>query len=195
MPDSDRPARYTTTAIALHWIIAAAVLGQIAFGWWMQEIPKDPLGPRVNAYNLHKSIGLTILALMTLRLVWRATHRPPALPAMPAWQARAARINHWVLYTCLFLQPLSGYVGSAVSGYPVRYFGMLLPAWAAKSIPLKDFLSDVHLVNSGILVAAITIHFAAALKHQFVDRNGLLWRMWPRGRVPAATVGRRRAVD
>jgi len=195
MPDSDRPARYTTTAIALHWIIAVAVLGQIAFGWWMQEIPKDPVGPRVNAFNLHKSIGLTILALMALRLIWRATHRPPALPAMPAWQARAARINHWVLYTCLFLQPMSGYVGSAVSGYPVRYFGMLLPAWAAKSIPLKDFLSDVHLVNSGILVAAIAVHIAAALKHQFVERDGLLWRMWPRGPWPAATGGQRRAVD
>jgi cytochrome b561 len=196
MPDFDRPVRYTTTAIALHWIIAVAVLGQIAFGWWMQEIPKDPVGPRVNAFNLHKSIGLTILALMVLRLTWRATHRPPALPPMPAWQARAARINHWVLYTCLFLQPLSGYVGSAVSGYPVRYFGMLLPAWAAKSIPLKDFLSDVHLVNSGILAAAIVVHIAAALKHQFVERDRLLWRMWPRGPWPAATPGqRRRAVD
>jgi cytochrome b561 len=184
MPDSDRPERYTTTAIALHWIIAVAVLGQIALGWGMQEIPKDPVGPRVNAFNLHKSIGLTILALMALRLIWRATHRPPPLPAMPAWQARAARINHWVLYICLFLQPLSGYVGSAVSGYPVRYFGMLLPAWAAKNIALKDFLSVVHLVNSGILAAAIALHIAAALRHQIVERDGLLWRMWPRARGP-----------
>ena len=110
---------------------------------------------------------------------WRATHRPPALPAMPAWQTRAAHINHWVLYTCLFLQPLSGYVGSAVSGYPVRYFGMLLPAWAAKSEAWKDILSVVHLVNSCILVTAIAVHIAAALKHQFVDRDRLLRRMWP----------------
>lgn len=179
MSGSDRPARYSTTAIVLHWIIAAAVLGQIAFGWSMQEIAKEPVGPRVNAFNLHKSIGMTILALMALRLIWRSMHRPPPLPAMPAWQARAARINHWVLYTCLFLQPLSGYLGSAVSGYPVRYFGMLLPAWAAKSIPLKDFLSVVHLVNSCILVTAIAVHIAAALKHQFVDRDRLLLRMWP----------------
>jgi len=112
-------------------------------------------------------------------LIWRATHGPPPLPAMPAWQAKCARINHWVLYICLFLQPLSGYVGSAVSGYPVRYFGMLLPAWAAKSVPLKDFLSVVHLVNSCILATAIAVHIAAALKHQFVDRDRLLQRMWP----------------
>lgn len=179
MQGSDRPARYTTTAIALHWFIALAVLGQIALGWWMQEIPKDPVGPRVNAFNLHKSIGLTILALMALRLIWRATHRAPALPMMPAWQAKAAHINHWVLYICLFLQPLTGYVGSAVSGYPVRYFGLLLPEWAAKSIPLKDFLSTAHFVNSCVLVTAIAIHVAAALKHQFVDRDNLLRRMWP----------------
>jgi cytochrome b561 len=179
MQDSDRPGRYTMTAIVLHWLVALAVIGMIAFGWWMQEIPKDPIGPRVNAYNLHKSIGLSVLLLMVIRLAWRATHRVPALPSMPAWQATAARINHGLLYLCLFVQPLSGYIGSAVSGYPVRYFGMILPNWTPKSIPLKDLLSTVHLVSSWILVAAIAIHIAAALKHQFVDRDGLMRRMSP----------------
>jgi cytochrome b561 len=171
--------RYTTTAIVLHWLIALAVFAQIAFGWWMQAIPKDPVGPRVNAFNLHKSIGLSVLLLMAIRLAWRGMHRPPALPPVPPWQAKAARINHGLLYLCLFVQPLSGYIGSAVSGYPVRYFGLLLPAWAPKSIPLKDLLSSVHLISSWVLIAAITIHVAAALKHQFVDRDKLLRRMWP----------------
>ena len=179
MQDSDRSGRYTLTAIVLHWLIALAVLAQIAFGWWMQEIAKVPVGPRVNAYNLHKSIGLSILLLMVIRLAWRATHRAPPLPSMPAWQATTARINHGLLYLCLFVQPLSGYIGSAVSGYPVRYFGMMLPGWAPKSIPLKDLLSTVHVVSSWILVAAITIHIAGAAKHQFVDRDRLLQRMWP----------------
>ena len=181
MQDSEATGRYTTTAIVLHWIIAAAVIGQIGLGWWMQEIPKIPVGPRVNAFNLHKSIGLTVLMLMVVRLAWRATHRPPSLPSMPTWQAKAARINHWVLYACLFIQPLTGYLGSAVSGYPVLYFGFVLPSWAPKSVFLKDLLSVVHLVDSGILAAAIAIHVAAALKHQFVDRNGLLRRMSPWG--------------
>ena len=171
-------ARYTTTAIALHWVIAIAVIGQFVLGWWMQEIPKDPVGPRVNAFNLHKSIGMTVLMLMVIRLAWRATHRPPALPPMPAWQARAAHFNHWLLYACLLVQPLSGYVGSVVSGFPVRYFGVLLPAWAAKNVALKDVLSDVHLVSSWILLAAIALHISAALKHQLIDRDGLLRRMW-----------------
>jgi cytochrome b561 len=179
MSGSDRPERYSTTAIVLHWLIAVAVAAQIAFGWWMLQVPKDPVGPRVNAFNLHKSIGLTLLLLVAIRLAWRATHRPPALPPMPAWQAFAARVNHGLLYACLLVQPLSGYVGSAVSGYPVRYFGMLLPAWAPKNIPLKELLSIVHFASSWILVAAITVHVAAALKHQFVDRDRLLLRMWP----------------
>jgi cytochrome b561 len=179
MPGSDRSKRYTTTAIALHWLIALAVVAQIAFGWWMLQIPKDPVGPRVNAFNLHKSTGLTVLLLMAVRLAWRATHRAPALTPMPAWQATAARLNHGLLYLCLLVQPLSGYIGSAVSGYPVRYFGMLLADWAPKNIPLKELLSVVHLVSSWILVAAITAHVAAALKHQFVDRDNLLQRMWP----------------
>jgi cytochrome b561 len=180
MPLSERLERYTMTAIVLHWVIALAVIGQITLGWWMQAIPKDPVGPRVNAFNLHKSIGLTILLLMAIRIVWRTTHPPPPLPSLPAWQARAAHINHWLLYGCLFLQPLTGYVGSAVSGYPVLYFGWPLPGWAPKNIPLKEALSVVHLATSWILVAAIVVHVAAALKHQFADRDGLLWRMWLR---------------
>jgi len=180
---SDRAQRYTRTAIVLHWLIAGIVVAQIALGWWMQEIPKDPVGPRVNAYNLHKSIGLTVMALMVIRLAWRATHAPPRQLAMPAWQASAARWNHGLLYACLLVQPLTGYVGSAVSGYPVRYFGIVLPAWALKSVPLKDALSVAHQVTSWILVAAIVLHVAAAIKHQWIDRDDLMQRMgWPRAR-------------
>ena len=178
MSGSERPDRYSTTAIVLHWLIAVAVVAQIGFGWWMLQISKDPVGPRVNAFNLHKSIGLTLLALVAIRLAWRATHRPPALPPMPAWQMLAARLNHGVLYACLLVQPLSGYVGSAVSGYPVRYFGIMLPAWAPKDVALKDALSVVHFASSWILVAAIGLHVAAALKHQLVDRDRLLQRIW-----------------
>lgn len=169
--------RYTRTAIALHWLIAVIVIGQIALGWWMQEIPKQPVGPRVNAFNMHKSIGLSVLMLMAVRLAWRATHAPPPPVAMPAWQERAARVSHWLLYACLFVQPLSGYLGSVFSGYPVRYFGLLLPTWAQKNVALKDALADVHAITGGILVGAIALHVAAAIKHHFIDRDRLLHRM------------------
>jgi cytochrome b561 len=180
MRSSETAVRYTTTAIVLHWVIALAVIGQIALGWWMQEIPTEPMGARVNAFNLHKSIGLTVLFLMSVRLVWRSMHPPPPLPPLPPWQRNAARAVHVLLYVCLFLQPLTGYLGSSVSGYPVLYFGMQLPAWASRNIALKEFLSVVHLVNSCVLTVLIALHVAAALKHQFVDRDGLLRRMLPR---------------
>jgi cytochrome b561 len=181
MRNSDPPGRYTRTAALLHWVVAALVLGMIAFGWLMQEIPKEPVGPRVNAFNLHKSIGLTVLLLMLARAAWRTTHRPPELPPMPVWQARTARAVHVLLYVCLFVQPLTGYLGSAYSGYPVKLFGMVLPAWAPKSVAIKDAMSVAHLVNSWVLVSALTLHFAGTLKHGLIDRDGLLRRMWPWG--------------
>src|SRR5436190_11085644 len=131
MRSSDLPARYPLAVIVLHWTIAAAVVGLVVLGWWMQAIPKDPVGPRANAYNLHKSIGLTALLLMAVRLGWRASHRPPELPPLPVWQARAAHAVHALLYVLMFVDALSGYLGSAVSGFPVKVFGIVLPTWAA----------------------------------------------------------------
>ena len=174
MPRSDR---YTWTAIVLHWLIAIAVIVQFKWGWWMQDIPKQPPGARVDAYNLHKSVGLTILALMILRLLWRWRHPAPALPAMPEWRRRVAHANHWVLYAALFVMPVAGYLGSVFSGYPVRYFGMTLPAWGVKDESLKSLCSSVHLVTSYVLFFAVVLHVAAALKHALIDRDGLLSRM------------------
>jgi cytochrome b561 len=190
MQSSETLRSYTRTAALLHWVVAALVLGMIAFGWLMQEIPKDPVGARANAFNLHKSIGLTVLLLMLARVSWRISHPAPALPPMPVWQARAARTVHILLYVCLFIQPLTGYLGSAYSGYPVKMFGMLLPAWAPKSVSIKDAMSVAHLVNSWVLVGALILHLAGALKHALVDRDGLLGRMWPWGeRSPSRSVG------
>jgi cytochrome b561 len=127
------PARYTRTAVALHWLIAALFIGQFAWGWLMQEIPKSPPGMRADAFNFHKSIGLCLLGLMLFRLGWRIAHRPPALPPLPVWQARLAQITHVGLYVALIVQPVAGYLGSVWSGYPVKLFGVTLPAWGIKN--------------------------------------------------------------
>jgi cytochrome b561 len=177
MQASDRTARYTRIAIALHWLIAALVVFQFVWGWWMQDIPKQPVGPRVDAFNLHKSVGMTILALMVLRILWRVGHPPPPLPAMPGWQARAARWTHVLLYALLLVHPLAGYLGSEFSGYPVKYFGITLTSWAAKNVALKDLMSTLHLVTSWVIAAAVALHVGAALKHTLVDRDRLLFRM------------------
>ena len=172
-----RLAHYTRTAIALHWLIALAVIVQFCWGWWMQGVPKQPAGMRADAFNLHKSVGMTILMLMSVRLLWRWGHPPPAFPAMPKWQAALAHVVHATLYAVLLLHPLSGYLGSVFSGYPVKLFGMTLPAWGHNDPALKNFFSASHFVTSWVLLAAVTLHVAGALKHALVDRDGLLARM------------------
>jgi cytochrome b561 len=169
--------KYTRTAIALHWLIALAVVVQFCWGWWMQEIPKQPPGMRADAFNLHKSFGLTILMLMTVRLLWRWRHPAPAFPAMPKWQAALAHVVHATLYAVLFLHPMSGYLGSVFSGYPVKLYGVTLPAWGWSDPALKNFFSALHFVTSWVLLAAVTLHVAGAFKQALVDRDGLLSRM------------------
>ena len=183
MPPSDESSRYTRTAIALHWLIAAVVVAVFAWGWWMQEIPKQPPGPRADAYNLHKSIGLAILLLMIVRLGWRLLHPPPPLPPMPAWNARLALANHCVMYVALFVLTIGGYLGSAWSGFPVRFFGIELPAWAGSRPALKDLASVVHLWASWVVLVAVALHVAGTAKHALIDRNGVFARMGIGGRV------------
>jgi cytochrome b561 len=181
MSGSDKSQRYPAAVIVMHWAIAVAVVGLVLLGWWMQTIPKQPVGPRADAYNLHKSIGLAALLLMAVRLAWRASHRPPELPPLPRWQAHSAAAVHLLLYAVMFIAALSGYVGSATSGYPVKFFGWVLPSWAGANDAVKDACSVVHLVSNWVLVAAIGAHVAATIYHQWALRDGLLWRMWPVG--------------
>src|SRR4029079_19631531 len=101
---------------------------------------------------LHKSVGLTILALMCVGLLWRWRHPAPPLPPMPRCKAGLARTTHVVLYVAVFVMPLAGYLGSAFSGYPVKYFGVTLPAWGWKDPALKDRMSAAHSATSCILV-------------------------------------------
>lgn len=177
-------SRYTTLAIVLHWLVAAIVLAQFPLGWWMQEIAKQPPGPRAAAFNLHKSIGLLIAALMLARIAWRLGHPAPPLPAMPRWQSGLAHATHILLYALLVALPLTGYLGSAFSGYPVKFFGIALPAWAAKNAELKEWMSGAHLALAWMLAVAFVLHMAGVVKHTFVNRDGLLWRMGWRRAAP-----------
>ena len=182
-------ARYDQVAITLHWLIALGVLAQIALGWWMIDIPKQPVGVRVYWFNLHKSIGITLGALIIARIAWRLKHRPPPLPSsMPRWQVRAAGASHVLLYACMITMPLAGYLGSIFSGYPIKYFGMTLPGWGWKDDVLKDIFSSVHFVAALVFILLITLHVLAAMKHLWIDRDGVFHRMLPRGRAAAGSV-------
>jgi cytochrome b561 len=171
------PAMYDRTSVVLHWFVGLAILGQFALGWWMLDVPKDPPGVRAWWFNLHKSIGITLAAFVVLRLLWRATHRGPALP-LPRAQRLAAAYTHAALYACMLLMPLSGYLGSSFSKYPIKFFGSALPHWGWDWPAAKALMSTVHLSTAWILTALLAAHVAAAFWH-LARRDGLFSRMWP----------------
>lgn len=172
--------RYSLTAISLHWAMAVLVLAQFALGWWMIGIPKDPPGLRADWFNLHKSIGLTAGIFVLVRLGWRLRHPAPPLPStLPRWQALAARTNHALLYACMLVMPVSGYLGSSFTKYPVKYFGLTLPSWGWDAPALKDLFSAIHYATVWLFMALVALHVAAALKHLLADRDEIFARMWP----------------
>jgi cytochrome b561 len=180
MPNATPPTdRYTAPAIALHWLLALLLLGSFAMGVYMADLPVSPT--RLKLYNWHKWAGATILALSLLRLVWRLTHRPPPDPAMPAWQARMAHGTHWALYALFFVVPLVGWAYSSAAGYPLVWFGVLpLPDFVPVDKALAEAIKPWHERSAMLMAALVLLHVAGALKHQFIDRDGLIDRMRPR---------------
>jgi cytochrome b561 len=173
------PERYTRTAITLHWLLALAIVATFSLGVYMHELPQTP--QRDQLYALHKSAGVCILALSALRLLWRLTHRPPAEVAMPRWQARAARSVHWLMYALFFGVPLSGWAYSSATGHPVVLFGALpLPDFVPVGKALASAAKSLHELLGTALGILVIGHVAAALKHHWLDRDGLLARMSPR---------------
>ncbi len=190
-------ARYTAVAAVLHWAIAAAIVGNLGLGWWMHHAIEDAetVARAIAAYQLHKSLGLTVLALTLLRLGWRLAYRPPPLPqATPAWQVRAARTVHWGFYALMVLVPLSGWTyvsaqwrGDAPLHVPTLWFGLFegphlfdpatLPAAERKAIAARNAAAHVWLAWS--MAGLLVLHVAAALKHELLDRDGVLASMRP----------------
>ncbi|MFT7775777.1 cytochrome b [Roseateles sp.] len=169
-------ARYTPVAIVLHWLLALAIVGAFCMGVYMADLPFSPT--RLKLYNWHKWAGVTILALSALRLLWRITHRPPADLPMPAWQAGLAHATHALLYIAFFAVPLTGWAMSSAKGFPIVWFGVLpLPDFVPKDQDLGKLLEEVHGWLAYGLAALVLAHVAGALKHQFIDRDGLLARM------------------
>jgi cytochrome b561 len=173
--------RYTTPAIALHWVLAIAIVVSFSVGLYMHELPFSPF--RLKLYNWHKWAGVTILFLSVLRLVWRVTHRPPALPAsmsaaMPAWQHTAHHATHHLLYALFFIVPLTGWAYSSAAGFPIVWFGVLpLPDFVGADKALAEVIKPLHKFSTFALAGLVVLHVAAALKHQLVDKDGLMARM------------------
>lgn len=168
--------RYSTIAIGLHWLLAAAILASLLVGNFMSDLAVSPL--RLRLVNWHQWAGVTILALSLLRLAWRVTHRPPPDMPMPSWQRSAAHAAHWAMYLLFFAVPLAGWAHSSAAGSQVVWFAILpLPDFVAPDKALAATLKALHAVLAYTLAALVALHVAAVIKHQAVDRDGLLGRM------------------
>lgn len=188
---------YSAVAIVLHWAIATAIIANLALGAWMHEAIEVPAtaARAVVAFQLHKSLGLTVLALSLLRMLWRLLHRPPPLPAdMPAWERLAAQAAHWMFYALMIGLPLSGWLyvstqwrGEVPLNVPTLWFGLfelphlfglnalsaeLRALWAERALEAHEWLAWGT-------VALLVLHVAAACKHHFIVRDAVLAQMLP----------------
>ena len=171
--------RYTATAISLHWLIAIGIAGTFSLGLYMHELPLSPT--KLQLYSWHKWAGVSLFALIVVRLLWRATHAAPPLPAqMPALQRLAANATHWARDALMVAVPLSGWLMSSAKGFQTVWFGVLpLPDLVAKDAALGDLLQDVHEALNLTMLGLVLLHAVAALKHHFIDRDDVLTRMLP----------------
>ncbi|WP_025828468.1 cytochrome b [Acetobacter okinawensis] len=187
--------RYSTVAVILHWMIALGILTLIVMGLVMDHIHLDTM--RVfQLYQLHKSIGITVMFLIALRIGWRLTHSAPALPAdMPPLEKKGAHLAHLALYGLQVLLPLSGWAMVSVSmlGIPTVLFGAVpwpdLPVLSTlpDKAPVEVALKVVHHWASWGLLGLIILHVAAALRHQFVLHDHVLRQMMPSFRASSTS--------
>ena len=182
------PAKYTRTAMALHWLVAALLMSNIALIWLVDAVPEERIR---GVIDTHKSIGITVLGLAVLRLLWRFTHQPPELAgSLARWERRAAHVAHGLLYALIFLMPLSGWMHDSAwkdaSTHPMQLFG-LVPwpriSWIMSIEPvtkemLHDMLGALHQWGGFVLYALVALHVGGALKHQWVDKEKELQRIW-----------------
>lgn len=182
--------RYTTVAMALHWLIAVAIIGLIVSGTWMADAikVKDTQAIAYDTYQLHKSFGLTVLVLSLARLVWRFAHPAPPLPAhMTKAERFGAAVSHTLFYVLMIGMPLIGWamVSASPFGLPTIVFGAF--EWPHISWidtldnkePVEAALKWAHWTGAVMFVALLALHIGAALKHHFFDRDGVLARMVP----------------
>ena len=172
--------RYGRISILLHWLIGLALLGQIAFGFLLDEIAPRNTPARAGVINLHKSIGIMLGLFIVARLAWRVLHAPPPWPAsMAAWQRRAAELGHRALYACMILMPLSGYVASNFSKHGIRFFGTALKPWGPDLPQVYAVFNALHIVTAFVFCALIVGHMLAALWHVMIDHDAVFARIWP----------------
>jgi len=172
--------RYDRIAAWLHWGIGVLLLIEIAFGLLLDEIAPRGTPARAGVINLHKSVGIVIGLLVVVRIAWRFAHAPPPWPAtMSIRRQRAAHVGHVLLYACMVVAPVAGYLGSNFSKHGVRFFGWVLAPWGPDWPAAYSLLVAVHDASTYLLLALTIGHVAMALKHGLIERDGIFARIAP----------------
>ena len=174
---------WSTPIKLLHWLLALAVIAMAVMGLVMKYGDFTPI-ERIRLYNLHKSVGLTILTLALLRLLIRVLdRRRPELPPMPRWQHIASTLSHVALSGVLIGMPLTGWLYNSASGFPLQWFSQFkVPALVERSAELKDLAGGLHFAGFVLLALVLAVHAAAAIQHHYVHRDNVLRSMLPRFR-------------
>ena len=172
-------APYTRTAKSLHWLMALLLIGLLALGFYMHDLPLSP--EKLKLYAWHKWAGVSAFLLVLLRLSWRLAHTPPPLPAgMSRTMQLAAHGGHLLLYVLMLAIPLTGWLMSSAKGFQTVWFGVLpLPDLLEKNKELGDLLQQIHMLLNFCLAGLVIAHAGAAIKHHFSDRDDVLARMLP----------------
>ena len=170
--------KYGTTAKVFHWAIVALLAVQLPLGWLMPDI-KRGMTPG-SAMSLHISIGITILALIVLRLVWRVTHPVAPESSLPNWQRLSSELVHWLLYLVVLATTLSGWLFESVRGWTISLYGIVpLPRLVEKESAVGRALGELHSTMTWVLVALVSLHILAALVHLLIYRDRIMQRMLP----------------
>ncbi len=182
------PARYTRVAMALHWLIAVLLVVNVLLALTADSWPEAWVRPVIDT---HKSIGITVLGLVLLRLLWRASHAPPPLPADYApWERRVAHLAHWLLYGLMLALPISGWMHDSAwkdaASHPMQLFwtipwpriGAIMALDPAQKELLHSQFFTLHEWLAYALYALVALHIGAALKHQWIDKHPELKRMF-----------------
>jgi cytochrome b561 len=171
--------KYTPVAQLFHWSMFVLIAGLLALGFIMTDLPLSP--EKLQYYSWHKWAGVTVFVLVWLRLLWRATHRPPAHPgSMTAFQSMIANWVHAWLYLLMIIIPVTGWILSSAKGVQTVWFGVLpLPDLVQKDKELGHFMHEVHETLNYLLMLTVALHFLAAIKHHVIDRDHILTSMLP----------------
>lgn len=175
--ESNAMWHYDTVTRLLHWGIALLLIGLTSLGWYMMSIEHQPNSGWY--FNLHKSFGLIAALLIIFRLIWRLTHKPAPLPSsVPYWQALLSRAIHWLLYFCMVIMPITGFIGASFSKHGVVFLGAHLPTWVSPNHAVSKQFFEVHELVVWILVGLVALHVLAAMKHLFINKDRVFQRMW-----------------